>query len=113
MVRNTALTLDGEAGSLPSHLAQSASSKIAGMRSEIDAISLLAGTVAMTHASIGAGSSAISKRRQMKANPRGIRAGAEVLWREMGDVIPFGSSIALELASRVFQAMLLAAPRPD
>jgi hypothetical protein len=35
-------------------------------------MSSLAGTVAMTHASMGAGRSAISKRRHTKAKPRGF-----------------------------------------
>jgi len=45
-------------------------------------ISALAGTVTMTHATTGAGRSAISKRFHRKAKPRGWRSiGSTVHWR--------------------------------
>lgn len=41
-----------------------------------------------------------------------IRAGAEVLWRAYGDLIPYESSGALATASEVFEAMLCARKDP-
>jgi hypothetical protein len=35
-----------------------------------------------------------------------IEAGANVIWRDLGDVVVFGSDFARDVASRVFEAMI-------
>src|SRR5229473_8354290 len=76
MVLSTALAVAGVASPSPSHVDQASSSRIAGMRGSsswdliVRRMSSLAGTVAMTQASMGAGRSETSNRRHTKAKPR-------------------------------------------
>jgi hypothetical protein len=45
-------------------------------------------------------------RDEIEITPAMIEAGANVIWRDFGDVIVFGSDVAREVASRVFAAMI-------
>ena len=41
----------------------------------------------------------------IEVTPEMIAAGAEIVWGDMGDVIPYGSSTGQELALKVYLAM--------
>lgn len=47
---------------------------------------------------------------QIEITPRMIQAGADVIWRQFGDVLSYGSSTGLTVASEVFEAMVAAGP---
>ena len=40
-----------------------------------------------------------------KITPEMIEAGADVIWRGFGDVMPYGSALGREMALEVYQAM--------
>ena len=42
---------------------------------------------------------------EVEITPEMVRAGAEVIWRCFGDVVPYGSSTGDSVATQVFQAM--------
>src|SRR5271166_5467501 len=71
MVLSTAFVTSGDVGTSPSQLDQSSASRIAGIRSVIALINLLARTVTITQASKGADNPSRSNRRQRNAKPRG------------------------------------------
>jgi hypothetical protein len=46
---------------------------------------------------------------KIEITPAMIEAGADIIWRGVGDIISYGSDLGRELASAVFEAMSLAA----
>ena len=42
---------------------------------------------------------------EKNVTPEMALAGAKVLWHVLGDVLPYGSTAALAMATEVFQAM--------
>ena len=44
-------------------------------------------------------------REKTEVSPEVIEAGAEIIWREFGDVVPYGSGTARDVALQVFLAM--------
>jgi hypothetical protein len=44
-------------------------------------------------------------REGVTVTPEMVEAGAEVIWRELGDIIPYRNSFGRDLALWVFQAM--------
>jgi hypothetical protein len=43
---------------------------------------------------------------KIEITPAMVEAGANIIWRDFGDVIVFGSDVARDVASRVFEAMV-------
>ena len=49
---------------------------------------------------------------EIEITPVMVQAGAEIIWRTLGDVVPYGSSSGPRVAAEVYRAMRAASAEP-